>query len=179
MDKIHQAPYASHPGYQNTIATTRKQYFSLGMKRDMAEYISRCMKCQQVKIEHQHPAGLLQPLSVPEWKWEVVSMYFIIGFPMTLRQRVFNHAIEDELYVQVKDKLQQQIIDKRCEGYKLEEDGILTYKNRIYITQVADLRRIVMDEIHQGPYSGHSGYQKTIATARKQYFWPGMKKGYG
>ena len=33
-----------------------------------------------------------------------------------------------------------------------------------------------MDEIHQAPYSSHTGYQKTIATARKQYFWPGMKK---
>ena len=33
--------------------------FFPGMKKDMAEYISRCMKCQQVKVEHQHPAGLL------------------------------------------------------------------------------------------------------------------------
>ena len=32
-----------------------------------------------------------------------------------------------------------------------------------------------MDEIHQAPYFGHPGYQKTITTARKQYFWPGMK----
>ena len=30
------------------------------------------MKCQQVKVEHQHPTGLLQPLPVPEWKWEVI-----------------------------------------------------------------------------------------------------------
>ena len=58
----------------------------------------------------------------------------------------------------------------------MEEDGLLTYKGRIYIPDVADLRRIVMDEIHQAPYFGHPGYQKTIATARKQYFWPGMKK---
>ena len=49
------------------------------MKKDMAEYISRCMKCQQVKVEHEHPAGLLHPLPVPEWKWEVISMDFIIG----------------------------------------------------------------------------------------------------
>ena len=56
------------------------------MKRDMAEYISRCMKCQQVKVEHQHLAGLLQPLPVPEWKWEVISMDFITGLPMTWRQ---------------------------------------------------------------------------------------------
>ena len=72
--------------------------------------------------------------------------------------------------------MQQQSLEKRCEGYKLEEDGILTYKGRIYIPNVADLRRVVMDEIHQTPYSGHPRYQKTIATARKKYFWPGMKK---
>ena len=72
--------------------------------------------------------------------------------------------------------MQQQSFEKRYEGYKLEEDGLLTYKNRIYILNVADLKRVVMEEIHQAPYSGHPGYQKKIATARKQYFWPGMNK---
>ena len=80
------------------------------------------------------------------------------------------------MYELVKDKLQQQSLEKRYEGHRLEEDGLLTYKGRIYIPNVAYLRRIVMDEIHQAPYSGHPGYQKTIATARKQYFWPRMKK---
>ena len=77
---------------------------------------------------------------------------------------------------QIKDQLQQQSLEKRYEGYKLEEDELLTYKNIIYIPNVADLRRIFMDEIHQDPYFGHSGYQKTIATTTKQYFRPGMKK---
>ena len=58
-DEIHQTPYSGHPGYQKTIDTARKQYFWSRMKKNMAEYISRCMKCQQVKVEHQHPAGLL------------------------------------------------------------------------------------------------------------------------
>ena len=62
------------------------------------------------------------------------------------------------------------------EGYKLEEDGLLTYNNRVYIPNIADFRRVVMDEIHQAPHSSHPGYQKTIATSRKQYFWPRMKK---
>ena len=97
-------------------------------------------------------------------------------FQPYLRQQIINHTAKDEMYVQINDKLQQQSIEKRYEGYKLEEDGILTYKGRIYILNVAGLRRVVMDEIHQAPYSGHPGYQKTIATARKQYFWPGMKK---
>ena len=69
--------------------------------------------------------------------------------------------------MQVKDKFQQQSLEKRYEGYRLEEDELLTYKNIIYIPNVADLRRVVMDEIHQAPYYGHLGYQKTIATARK------------
>ena len=60
----------------------------------------------------------------------------------------------------------------------MEEDELLTYKNIVYIPNVEDLRRIVMDEIHQAPYPGHLGYQKTIVIARKQYFLPGMKKGY-
>ena len=54
-------------------------------------------------------------------------------FQSDLRQQIVNHAVEDELYVQVKDKLQQKILEKKYEGYKLEEDGLITYKNIIYI----------------------------------------------
>ena len=81
------------------------------------------------------------------------------------------------MYIQIKDELQQQSLERKCEEYKLEEDELLTYKNRIYIPNVAYLSRIVMDEIHQAPYSGHPRYQKIIAIAKKQYFWPRMKKG--
>ena len=47
-----------------------------------------------------------------------------------LRQQIANHTAEDEIYVQIKDKLQQKILEKRYEGYKLEEDGLLTYKGK-------------------------------------------------
>ena len=62
-----------------------------------------------------------------------------------LRQQIVSHAAGDELYEQVKDKLQQQSLEKRYEGYKLGGDGILTYKGRIYIPDVADLRRVSME----------------------------------
>ena len=88
-------------------------------------------------------------------------------FQLDLRQQIANHVAVDELYEQVQEKLQQQGLEKRYEGYKLEEDGFIIYKNRIYIPNAIDLRRVVMDEIHQTPYSSHLGYQKTIATARK------------
>ena len=75
-----------------------------------------------------------------------------------LRQHIINHNNKDEMDVQVKETLQQQSLENKYEGYKLEEDGLLTYKSRMHIPNVVDLRRVVMDEIHQNPYPGHPGY---------------------
>ena len=44
------------------------------MKKDIAEYVAVCDVCQRVKAEHQKPAGLLQPLPIPEWKWDKLGM---------------------------------------------------------------------------------------------------------
>ena len=51
------------------------------MKREIGPYIARCDVCQRVKAEHQRPTRLLQPLKVPEWKWDEIGMDFITGLP--------------------------------------------------------------------------------------------------
>jgi hypothetical protein len=61
----------------------KTDYWWYGMKRDIAEYVSLCDTCQRVKAEHQRPAGLPQPLKIPEWKWEEIGMDFIVGLPRT------------------------------------------------------------------------------------------------
>jgi IS30 family transposase len=53
------------------------------MKSDVMEYVALCNTCQMVKAEHQRPARLLQPLKIPEWKWEEIGMDFIVGLPHT------------------------------------------------------------------------------------------------
>ena len=53
------------------------------MKKDIAGFVARCLVCQQVKVEHQKPPGLLQPLKIPEWKWEHITMDFVAGLPPT------------------------------------------------------------------------------------------------
>ena len=68
---------------RKTVAAVRKQYYWPRMKNDVAEYIARCMECQKVKVEHRHLTGLLQPLPIPEWKWDVVMMDFITKLPKT------------------------------------------------------------------------------------------------
>ena len=53
------------------------------MKRDVPEHVAKCLICQQVKIEHQRPGGELQPLSVPKWKWDDITMDFVTALPKT------------------------------------------------------------------------------------------------
>jgi hypothetical protein len=56
------------------------------MKREAARYVSEYDTCQKVKAGYMKPRGLLQPLSVPEWKWDNKSMDFIVGLPLTARK---------------------------------------------------------------------------------------------
>ena len=53
------------------------------MKRDIIEFVSRCLVCQQVKAEYQRPSGTLQPLPIPEWKWEHITMDFVVSLHCT------------------------------------------------------------------------------------------------
>ena len=53
------------------------------MRTDIAEYVAKCDTCRRIKAEHQRPVGLLKPLDIPEWKWDDISMDFIVGLPRT------------------------------------------------------------------------------------------------
>ena len=55
------------------------------MKRDVAWYVERCLTCRKVKAEHQRPHGKMQPLDIPLWKWEDITMDFITKLPRTAR----------------------------------------------------------------------------------------------
>ena len=95
--EVHKTPYSGHPGYQKTVTMLRKEYFWPNMKSEVAEYIARCLDCQQVKTEHQHPAGLLQPLPIPSWKWEIISLDFITGLPRNQNQNDSIMVVVDKL----------------------------------------------------------------------------------
>jgi hypothetical protein len=97
LQEMHNVPYTWHPGYQKTVVAIKSHYFWPGMKRYIAEYIARCMECQKVKGEHRHPAGLLQPLPIPKWKWEVVTMDFITGLPRISSLHDSNMVVVDKL----------------------------------------------------------------------------------
>jgi hypothetical protein len=67
------------------------------MKREAAHYVSKCDTCWKVKADCIKPVGLLQPLSIPEWKWDDISMDFIVGLPMTAHKFDLIWVIIDRL----------------------------------------------------------------------------------
>jgi hypothetical protein len=81
INELHKRPYIGHPRYHKMITATRKQFYWPGLKKDIADYLAKCLECQQVKAEHRHPIGLLHPLPIPEWEWGTISMDFITGLP--------------------------------------------------------------------------------------------------
>ena len=83
LEEAHMSSFSIHPGSTKMYRNLKQVYWWPGMKRDIAEFVSQCLVCQKVKIEHQKPSGQLQPLEIPEWKWESISMDFVIGLPRT------------------------------------------------------------------------------------------------
>ncbi|KAL0543546.1 hypothetical protein IC582_018644 [Cucumis melo] len=97
LSEAHSSPFSMHPGSTKMYQDLKRVYWWRNMKREVAEFVSRCLVCQQVKAPRQKPAGLLQPLSIPEWKWENVSMDFIKGLPRTLRGFTVIWVVMDRL----------------------------------------------------------------------------------
>ncbi|GJT25897.1 putative nucleotidyltransferase, ribonuclease H [Tanacetum coccineum] len=83
MDEAHKSRYSVHPGADKMYYDLRDMYWWPGMKKDIAVYVSECLTCAKVKAEHQRPSGLLQQPEIPEWKWENITMDFIIKLPRT------------------------------------------------------------------------------------------------
>ncbi|KAJ4977200.1 hypothetical protein NE237_002306 [Protea cynaroides] len=85
MKEAHTTIYSIHPGSTKMYHDLKKLYWWRGMKVDVAKFVSQCLNCQKVKAERQRPAGLLQPLPEPAWKWDCITMDFVTGLPLTPR----------------------------------------------------------------------------------------------
>ncbi|WVZ64251.1 hypothetical protein U9M48_013803 [Paspalum notatum var. saurae] len=83
LDESHNSQFAIHPESNKMFHDLKQRFWWTRMKREIARYVSECDVCQRVKAEHLKPAGTLQPLPIPSWKWEDISMDFITGLPKT------------------------------------------------------------------------------------------------
>ncbi|XP_075109217.1 uncharacterized protein LOC142181004 [Nicotiana tabacum] len=85
LEEAHNSRYTIHLGSTKMYHDLKQFYWWEGMKKNVANFVSNCLTCQQVKAEHQSPTGLLQQVEIPEWKWKRITMNFVTRLPQTLR----------------------------------------------------------------------------------------------
>ena len=97
LEEAHSGSFAIHPDSTKMYQDLKMSFWWSGMKRDVSEFVTKCLVCQRVKVEHQVPSGLLQPIRIPEWKWDRITMDFVVGLPLTRRKHDSVWVIVDRL----------------------------------------------------------------------------------
>lgn len=85
LEESHKNSLSIHPRATKMYHDLKKFFWWSGMKRDVARFVYACLTCQKSKVEHQRPSGLMQPLEIPEWNWDNISMDFVTGLPNTVK----------------------------------------------------------------------------------------------
>jgi hypothetical protein len=85
LDEAHLSRYSIHPRSTKMYQDLKQHYWCTKMKIEIARYVARCDTCRRVKAIHMKAAGPLQSLPIPTWKWEDISMDFIVVLPRTAK----------------------------------------------------------------------------------------------
>jgi hypothetical protein len=125
-----------------------------GDKKGHFQFVVRCLTCQKVKTKHKHPGGLLQPLPIPQWKWEGITMDFVISLPKTTRQKNTIWVIIDKL-------------TKSAHFISISEKDDLEQLSKIYMEEIVRL--------HGVPASIVSNRDPRFTSK----FWDRIQKLYG
>ncbi|XP_073033793.1 uncharacterized protein [Primulina eburnea] len=85
LREAHCSRHSIHPGIRKMYHILKSHYWWEGMKKEISDFVARCLTCQQVKAERMRPGGMLHSLEVPQWNWEHIAMDFVIHLPRSNR----------------------------------------------------------------------------------------------
>jgi len=97
LDEGHKSRLSIHLGMTKMYKDLKATFWWIGMKTDVADYVACFLVCQKAKIEHQRPSGTLEPLEIPQWKWDNISMDFVTHLPRSVRGHDSIWVIMDRL----------------------------------------------------------------------------------
>jgi len=150
----HYTPYSVHPGGDKLYKDLKCNFWWSGMKKDVAEFVAKCLNCQRVKAERSKQKGLLQPLEIPQLKWDSISMDFVGGLPLT-------RSGKDKIWVIV-DRL-----TKTARFIAIKDTWTMTQLTKAYVSQVVK----------------HHGVPKDIVSDRDSrflsQFWQALQAALG
>ena len=97
LEEAHNTHYSVHPRGTNMYRDLRQYFWWNNMKKEVAKYVDKCLTCQKVKVEHQRSVGELRRLEIPTWKWDLISMDFVMGLPLSALEKNAIWVIVDRL----------------------------------------------------------------------------------
>ena len=86
LSEAHNTPYSVHPGSTKMHQDLKMRYRWSDLKRNVTEYVQKCLNCLMVKAEHKLPAGEFQTIALPSWKWEDITMDFVVRLPKAVER---------------------------------------------------------------------------------------------
>ncbi|KAL0163503.1 hypothetical protein M9458_039256, partial [Cirrhinus mrigala] len=81
MQLVHNSPSAGHPGITATAHLISNCFWWPTLQWDTIEFVHNCSTCNITKSSHQRPAGLLQPLPIPQRPWSHIAIDFVTDLP--------------------------------------------------------------------------------------------------
>nr|GEW15382.1 putative reverse transcriptase domain-containing protein [Tanacetum cinerariifolium] len=144
MDEAHTSRYLVHPGADKVQYDLRDLYWWPGMKRDIVEYVSKCLTCSKIKAKYHKHSGLLQQPEIPEWKWEKITIDLVTKLPSS-------SSGYDAIWV-IMDRL-----TKSADFLSIREDYKMKKLARIYINKIVARHGVQVSIIldHDGRFLLH------------------------
>ncbi|KAL0181854.1 hypothetical protein M9458_021229, partial [Cirrhinus mrigala] len=81
LAEVHSVPSSGHPGIKATLHLLNNRYWWPNQRADTVKFVKQCTVCNQTKVPHRLPAGLLQPLPIPQRPWSHIAVDFITDLP--------------------------------------------------------------------------------------------------
>ncbi|KAL4290327.1 hypothetical protein GQ457_14G018800 [Hibiscus cannabinus] len=81
LREFHGSKIGGHSGINRTYRRLSANFYWKTMRQDVRHYVRNCQVCQRMKSDSLVPAGLLQPLPIPEQVFEDLALDFIVGLP--------------------------------------------------------------------------------------------------
>ena len=97
LNEVHDSIIGGHVGMNKTLELVQRKYYWPKMYKYISTYINSCDKCQSNKSSNQSTSGLLQPLPIPNKRWEQITIDFIGPLPLTKNNHNFILVVVDKL----------------------------------------------------------------------------------
>jgi len=96
-------------------------------------------------------------------------------YKIDFEDKIKDSGVRHKNYQTLKNKILENKAKNDKSDFRFTANGLITYKNRLYVPNVLEIKLLILNEIHKTPYSRHPGYQTMITMLRKEFFWPNMK----